>query len=623
MSFPTEVELGRSAMLYVNTHVNSSGAEADAAAAPTWRLYEEDDGTPIFTGSTAKLDDANTTGFYAHKFEIEAGSGFEHGKTYGLRVNGTVGGVTGSVVYPFNVYDFRRADLRAVNSLSAAADGLQSLSSIVPGGILSQVSSVSPPSSIWNFATRMVHEVQSLGDPALASVGSQVELGIAGAGLPASVWNHGTRILTANTNLLQPSSVWNFSPRVVHEVQSFGSPARASIGSEADLALVGVGLDHFIANAGSATDVATYSLYARLVSKEADPHLGSYDHTTDALEAIRDRGDAEWTGGGSGVSSATVTDIVSTQLSVLALHKLIVASVQAADVTTGAIVAAMVSKEADPHWGSFDNETDALEAIRDRGDANWSGTPEGLPSSIWNFATRVVHEVQSFGDPALASIGSQVQLGIEGSGLPGSVWNHGTRGLTEAVSLQADQSHVTVGVVNSLGTAALASVGSQVELGIAGADLPASVWNYVTRGLTEQVSLNADQSHVTIGVVNSFGTVALASVGSEAQAALAAAELPSSVWNFATRHVTSNANLNDPAVGSIMAAVLTTTMSEDYAANGSEASLAQAMYAVHQMLMQFSINSTTITVQKLDNGTTAFTVTANDDTNPTQAKRVT
>jgi len=65
----------------------------------------------------------------------------------------------------------------------------------------------------------------------------------------------------------------------------------------------------------------------------------------------------------------------------------------------------------------------------------------------------------------------------------------------------------------------------------------------------------------------------------------------------------------------------TVAMTEAYAANGVAPTPVQAFYAIHQMLMQFSIASTTITVKKLDNSTTAFSVTLNDATTPTSAVR--
>lgn len=78
------------------------------------------------------------------------------------------------------------------------------------------------------------------------------------------------------------------------------------------------------------------------------------------------------------------------------------------------------------------------------------------------------------------------------------------------------------------------------------------------------------------------------------------------------------AALNDISVADI----LTTQMTESYAANGVGPTLAQSQFAMHQMLMQFGISGTSLTVRKLDDSTTAFVVTLDDATNPTDAKRV-
>jgi len=67
--------------------------------------------------------------------------------------------------------------------------------------------------------------------------------------------------------------------------------------------------------------------------------------------------------------------------------------------------------------------------------------------------------------------------------------------------------------------------------------------------------------------------------------------------------------------------LLTTQMTESYAANGVAPTLAQANFAIHQMLTMFAIAGTTLTVKKLDNSTTAFLVTLDDATNPTSAVR--
>jgi hypothetical protein len=67
--------------------------------------------------------------------------------------------------------------------------------------------------------------------------------------------------------------------------------------------------------------------------------------------------------------------------------------------------------------------------------------------------------------------------------------------------------------------------------------------------------------------------------------------------------------------------ILTTQMTEAYAANGVAPSMAQSLFAIHQMLMEFSIAGTSYTVKKLDSAATAFVVTLNDATNPTGSTR--
>lgn len=65
----------------------------------------------------------------------------------------------------------------------------------------------------------------------------------------------------------------------------------------------------------------------------------------------------------------------------------------------------------------------------------------------------------------------------------------------------------------------------------------------------------------------------------------------------------------------------TTAMTESYAANAADPTPVQAIMAIHQMLQQFGIAGTSLTVRKLDNTTTAFVVTLDSATAPTDASR--
>lgn len=87
----------------VETHNPSTGAETDADSVPTYRVYEDETGTAIQTGSMALLDDSNTTGFYSEQITLSAANGYEEGKSYRIRISATVGGVTGSTERTFQV----------------------------------------------------------------------------------------------------------------------------------------------------------------------------------------------------------------------------------------------------------------------------------------------------------------------------------------------------------------------------------------------------------------------------------------------------------------------------------------------------------------------------------------
>ena len=76
-----------------------------------------------------------------------------------------------------------------------------------------------------------------------------------------------------------------------------------------------------------------------------------------------------------------------------------------------------------------------------------------------------------------------------------------------------------------------------------------------------------------------------------------------------------------PSTAAQVAAVLTTALADAYAANGVAPTLQQAIMAMHQMLMDFAISSTSYTVKKLDNTATAFVVTLDSATTPTAAAR--
>lgn len=87
----------------VNTHDPTDGMASDADSVPTYRIYEDETGTAISTGSMALLDGTNTTGFYSERISLTSAAGYEVGKSYTIYIQATVNSVTGTTHHNFQV----------------------------------------------------------------------------------------------------------------------------------------------------------------------------------------------------------------------------------------------------------------------------------------------------------------------------------------------------------------------------------------------------------------------------------------------------------------------------------------------------------------------------------------
>ena len=103
MGCQSEVEIGQNLTFSITTHDPDTGVLTDADAAPTYRIYEDETGTAILNGSMAKLDDANTTGFYTEQVACTVANGFEDDKSYMIYIEATVDSDTGGICYGFRV----------------------------------------------------------------------------------------------------------------------------------------------------------------------------------------------------------------------------------------------------------------------------------------------------------------------------------------------------------------------------------------------------------------------------------------------------------------------------------------------------------------------------------------
>jgi hypothetical protein len=78
-----------------------------------------------------------------------------------------------------------------------------------------------------------------------------------------------------------------------------------------------------------------------------------------------------------------------------------------------------------------------------------------------------------------------------------------------------------------------------------------------------------------------------------------------------------------PAATGDVTGLLTTQLTESYAADGATPTLTQALLAIQQFLQERAVAGTTLTVKKLDGSTSAMTFTLNDGTSPTAITRAT
>lgn len=108
----------------------------------------------------------------------------------------------------------------------------------------------------------------------------------------------------------------NITGNLSGSIGSLGATAKTDVNAECDTAIETYGLDHLV-SASVADEVVDNSIIAKLASTTAD--WSTFAWGTDALQAIRDQGDAAWTTGAGGSDRLlmidTTIDVVSTQTS--------------------------------------------------------------------------------------------------------------------------------------------------------------------------------------------------------------------------------------------------------------------------------------------------------------------
>ncbi|MCB1902249.1 MAG: hypothetical protein KDH16_23370, partial [Rhodocyclaceae bacterium] len=281
----------------------------------------------------------------------------------------------------------------------------------------------------------------------------------------------------------------------------------------------------------------------------------TFDTATDSLEAIRNRGDSAWTGGGSAPTVSEIRiemDTNSTQLAKLGTP---------AGASMSADIAAVKS------------DTGAI--LTDTAEIGAAGAGLTALASASALAT-----VDSNVDAILVDTGTTIPASIDA--LPTAAENRAEMdsNSTKLAAIVADTGELQADWAN----------GGRLDLLI-------DAIKVVTDALPDS------------GALTSLATAAaLATVDGKVDAILVDtdATIPGLI-----------SALNDLSAGDI----LTTQLTESYAADGTSPTLSQAIFLIQQFLYERSTSGATVTVKKLDGSTTAATLTLDDDTAPTSITR--
>jgi hypothetical protein len=190
----------------INTQVFATGVATDADSAPAYRVYEDETGTPILTGTMALLDSANTAGFYSEQITLSAANGFEKGKCYSIYIAATVSSVAGATNRTFQIQ--AAVDTKSwAGTAATLTGGLPDVNTktIAAGIIAAATFAANALDAVWSTAARVLTAGTNIvlakgvgvtGFTDLSQADVRTAVGLAAANLDTQLG----AIPTANTN---------------------------------------------------------------------------------------------------------------------------------------------------------------------------------------------------------------------------------------------------------------------------------------------------------------------------------------------------------------------------------------------------------------------------------------
>jgi hypothetical protein len=182
-----------------------------------------------------------------------------------------------------------------------------------------------------------------------------------------------------------------------------------------------------------------------------------------------------------------------------------------------------------------------------------------------------------------------------------------------AIKTKTDQLVFTVANQVDSNSLSVSATGIRTAVGMNSANLDSQI-----SGLATPTNITAATGIVLSGVTHTgarIPNVTLTDTTTNSTNAPTSGDLTQTMKNSVTAIV--------PTAAENFAAVLTTAITESYAADNVAPTLAQAIMLIQQSLHEFAISSTTRTVKKLDGSTTAATFTLDSATAPTSTTRAT
>ncbi len=368
-----------------------TGVEYDTSGIDLWYRREQETKTSITEAALAALDSAHSDGGIEHIGDgyyrldlpdaaVAAGSGENS-----VQIGGTVTGmiVIGNehALYDVDPYDTVRMGLTALpNAAADAAGGLP----ISDAGGLDLDNQIGTDIDAILADT---NELQSDDVPGLISALDTVV----------------DRVETDTQDIQSRIPAALVSGRMSSDAVAISGSTTAADNVEANIS----NLDHSVATVDGNVDTLLTRITAAIATKaEMDTAHGllATEAKQDTMDTVVDGIQTDLNNGTDGLGALkTLIDALPSTADVNAqcdasieTYKLdhLIAVADADDPVDNSIIAKMAASDGD--WSGFDNSTDSLEAVRDRGDADWSSGAAANPNMLLEAEVATVNTQTSF-----------------------------------------------------------------------------------------------------------------------------------------------------------------------------------------------------------------------------------